>query len=121
MSVVPSGPTLGYWELVLATRRSGLSAAFLPADLSSGFTFIRSGYSFSLAGTPTAGAPESCNGLAAGGASSGYAVVADPIDPSGSVGRYFGTNADGLIYQDTGTLSLTMPETGPPPSGTPVQ
>jgi hypothetical protein len=32
VSVVPTEPTLGYWELVLATRRAGLSAAFLPPD-----------------------------------------------------------------------------------------
>lgn len=110
----PDFPTLGI-------APPGNPEAFLPAELSSGFTFTRSGYTFSLAGTPMGGAPETCNGVPAGGASSGYAVVADPIDPSGSVGRYFGTNADGLIYQDTGTLSLTMPETGPPPSGTPIQ
>jgi hypothetical protein len=32
VSVVPPGPTLGYWELVLAARRAGLSALFLPSD-----------------------------------------------------------------------------------------
>jgi prepilin-type N-terminal cleavage/methylation domain-containing protein len=94
---------------------------FLPPELSSGFTFEKSGYLFSLAGTPLAGAPASCNGLAAGMASPGYAVVADPLDSSGSVGRYFGSNADGLIYQDNATLSTTMPENGGPPSGAPIQ
>ncbi|MDQ1375596.1 MAG: phenylacetate-CoA ligase [Actinomycetota bacterium] len=34
VSVVPPAPTLGYWELVLAARRAGLSAAFLPPDAS---------------------------------------------------------------------------------------
>lgn len=110
----PDFPTLGI-------APPGNPAAFLPPELSSGFTFTRSGYVFSLAGTPLGGAPATCNGLAAGMASPGYAVVADPIDPSGSVGKYFGTNADGLIYQDSATLSASMPETGAPPSGTPIQ
>jgi hypothetical protein len=48
-------------------------------------------------------------------------VVADPLDPSGSVGRYFGTNADGLIYQDTSSLATTMPENGAPSVGGPIQ
>jgi hypothetical protein len=32
VSVVPPGPTLGYWELVLAARKARLSAVFLPPD-----------------------------------------------------------------------------------------
>lgn len=32
VSVVPPEPTVGYWELVLASRRAGLSAAFLSRD-----------------------------------------------------------------------------------------
>jgi type II secretory pathway pseudopilin PulG len=110
----PDFPTLG-------AAPPGNPEGFLPPELSSGFTFEKSGYVFSLAGTPLGGAPASCNGLAAGMASPGYAAVADPLDPSGSAGRYFGTNSDGLIYQDTATLSTTMPETGGPPSGAPIQ
>jgi hypothetical protein len=99
----------------------GNPEGFLPPELSSGFTADKSGYTFSMAGTPLGAAPATCNGLGAGMTSPGYAAVADPVDPSGSVGRHFGTNADGVIYQDTGTLSLTMPENGAPPSGSPVQ
>jgi prepilin-type N-terminal cleavage/methylation domain-containing protein len=110
----PDFPTLG-------APPPNSTEGYLPPELSSGFTFDKSGYIFSLAGTPLAGAPASCNGLAAGMSSPGYAVVADPIDTSGATGRYFGTNADGLIYQDTATLSTTMPETGGPPSGSPIQ
>lgn len=108
----PDFPTLGI-------APPGNPEGFLPAELSSGFTFEKSGYIFSLAGTPLGGAPASCNGLGAGMASPGYAAVADPLDPNGS--RYFGTNSDGVIYQDTATLSATMPETGGPPSGLPIQ
>ena len=49
--------------------------AFLPPEMSSGLTFIKSGYEFSLAGTGISGAPGSCNGLAVGAASSGYAAL----------------------------------------------
>jgi prepilin-type N-terminal cleavage/methylation domain-containing protein len=110
----PDFPTLGI-------PPPGNPEAFLPAELSSGFTFEKSGYIFSLAGTPLSGAPPSCNGLGAGMAAPGYAAVADPADAGGSAGRFFGTNSDGLIYQDSATLSTTMPETGGPPSGSPIQ
>jgi hypothetical protein len=33
VSVVPPGPSLGYWELVLAARKARLSAVFLPPDV----------------------------------------------------------------------------------------
>jgi type II secretory pathway pseudopilin PulG len=95
--------------------------AYLPRDLSSGFTFQKSGYSFSLAGTALAGAPGSCNGLAAGQASSGYAAIGNPIDPAQSNGKYYGTNADGLIYVHSASLSALMPESGPPAAGKLIQ
>jgi prepilin-type N-terminal cleavage/methylation domain-containing protein len=110
----PDFPTLGM-------PPAGTTEGYLPPELSGGFTFNRSGYVFSLAGTALAGAPATCNGVAAGMTAPGYAAVADPIDASGSVGRFFGTNADGLIYQDNATLSTTMPETGAPPSGSSIQ
>jgi hypothetical protein len=47
--------------------------------------------------------------------------VADTLDPGGSIPRYFGTNADGLIYEDTASLGATMPEAGSPPSGQPIK
>ena len=94
--------------------------AFLPPEMSSGLTFIKSGYEFSLAGTGISGAPGSCNGLAVGAASSGYAAIADSLDKTpGS--RYFGTNADGTVYEDTASFAMTMPEFGAPPGGTPIK
>jgi hypothetical protein len=110
----PDFPTLG-----VAPPTS--SEAFLPPEMSSGFTFQKSGFSFSLAGTSLAGAPASCNGLAAGQGAPGYAAVADPLDATGSLGKFFGTNSDGIIYQHTSTLSATMPESGGPASGAPIQ
>jgi type II secretory pathway pseudopilin PulG len=99
----------------------GTTEAFLPKELSSDFTFVKSGYNFSLAGTPLGGAPATCNGLGAGESAPGYAAVADPLDTTGAVTRFFGTNADGLTFEHSATLATTMPETGAPPDGRPIQ
>jgi prepilin-type N-terminal cleavage/methylation domain-containing protein len=109
----PDLPTLG-------VPPPGSVDSFLNNELTTGVTVVRSGYVFSLAGTPLAGAPPTCNGLGGGQAAPGYAAVADPLDTSHPA-KYFGTNADGLIYQDTGTYAATMPESGPPPGGAPIQ
>jgi hypothetical protein len=94
--------------------------AFLAPEMSTGPTFIKSGYTFSLAGVGVPGAPASCNGLSAGSGSAGYAVVADPLDVTPPA-RYLASNADGVIYEDSGSFASTMPETGAPPSGTPIK
>jgi len=110
----PDLPTLGVVP-------PGNVDAFLPSDLSSGFTVIKSGYNFSLAGIPLGGAPATCNGLGAGMASPGYAAVADPLDPGNGLPRYYGVNADGTIFVHSATLSAVMPESGSPPFGVPIQ
>jgi type II secretory pathway pseudopilin PulG len=115
---------LGFYSpdlVTLGKAPPGAAEAYLPPEMSGAFTFDKSGYTFSLAGTPLAGAPPSCNGLASGESSTGYAAVADPLDPAVSVGKFFGTNADGLIYVDSTSLSLVMPEGGSPPAGAPIQ
>lgn len=109
----PDLPTLG----VVAPGTD----AYLSPDLTSGLTVIKSGYNFSLAGTPLPGAPATCNGLAAGMASPAYAAVADPIDPTSGMPLFYGVNADGTIYMHSATLSAVMPDAGPPPFGTPIQ
>jgi prepilin-type N-terminal cleavage/methylation domain-containing protein len=103
----------------LAVAPPGATEAFLPGELASGLTYVKSGYTFSMAGTPIAGAPASCNGLGAGAAAPGYAIVADPLDPSAGA-RFFGTNADGVIYEHTASLGAIMPESGAPASGAPL-
>jgi prepilin-type N-terminal cleavage/methylation domain-containing protein len=113
---------LGFYSPDLTTlglAPPGTTEPFLPEEMTHAATFIKSGYNFSLAGTPLAGAPASCNGLGAGQASPGYAVVADPLDSS--VAKFFGTNSDGVIYQHSATLSATMPESGSPVAGAPIQ
>jgi len=109
----PGFPTLG-------VAPPGSSTAFLPADLTSGAAFIKSGYSFNMTGTPLAGAPGSCNGLAPGAASPGYAAIADPLNAAVNP-RFYGTNAAGTIYVAGATFAGTIPESGPSPMGAPIQ
>ncbi len=94
--------------------------AFLPPELTGGATFLKSGYSFSLTGTSLPGAPASCNGLAAGQGAPGYVAIGDPIDPVANP-HFFGTNADGTIYENGASLASVMPESGPSPEGTPIK
>ena len=104
----------------LGMAPAGSTDGFVTSDLSSAVTVIRSGYSFALGGTPLAGAPGSCNGLGAGQTASAYVAIADPLDP-GTIPRFFGTNADGSIYEHSATLNGVMPEGGAPAAGTPIQ
>lgn len=104
----------------LGLAPAGAVTAFLPAELATGASFLKQGYTFNLAGTPLAGAPPTCNGRAPGYTSPGYAIWADPLDPVGNP-YFYGSNADGTIYQHSATFGTTMPESGPPPIGTPIK
>jgi type II secretory pathway pseudopilin PulG len=106
----PDLPTLGQ-------QPPGSIEGYLAPELTSGFTFIKSGYLFSLAGTSIPGAPPSCNGLPMGQTSTGYAAVADTLDPSAAAPRYFGTNTDAVIYESRASLAPVMPEAGAPIGG----
>lgn len=89
---------------------------FLPPEMTTAATVIKSGYSFGLAATPLGGAPASCNGVAAGQTAVGYVAVGDPLDPT-LTPLYFATNAEGILYAHTATLNGVMPESGAPPVG----
>jgi prepilin-type N-terminal cleavage/methylation domain-containing protein len=104
----------------LAKKPAGSIEGFLAPELGSGPTVMRSGYIFSMAITPVAGTPGTCNGLGPGQTGPGYALVADPLSVEYPP-RYFGTNADAVIYEHSKTLSATMPETGAPPAGFPLK
>jgi prepilin-type N-terminal cleavage/methylation domain-containing protein len=105
----------------LARKPPSAIDAYLAPELATGPTFMKSGYNFSMAGSALAGAPATCNGLGAGESAPGYAVVADQLDAPPTGGRFFGSNADGVIYEDSGSLGAIMPESGPPASGTPLK
>jgi type II secretory pathway pseudopilin PulG len=93
--------------------------AFLPPELSSGASFTKQGYSFTMSGTVLPAAPGTCNGLPPGSSAPGYSLSADPLDGVGNP-HYYATNADGTIYVHHTSLGAVMPESGPPPIGTPV-
>lgn len=96
------------------------TAAFLPAEMTTAATVIKSGYSFGLGATPLGGAPATCNGVAAGRTGVGYVAVGDPLDPT-LTPLYFATNAEGILYEHTATLNGVMPESGAPPVGEPIK
>ena len=96
------------------------SVGFLAPDMASAASVIRTGYSFTLAGTPLAGTPGTCNGLAQGQSAPGYIAIADPLDPQVAA-RYFGTNSDGIIYEHTVSMNGLIPESGSPIAGQPTK
>jgi len=104
----PSLPTLG-------TPSPASNEPFISPSLSSGVTVTRSGYLIQVEGLPYAGAPPTCNGLAAGEAAQGFRAGADPTTPTNS--RFFAVNASSNIYEHTSTLYPAMPEVGASPAG----
>lgn len=109
----PDLPTMG-------VRPPGASSAFLPEGLTHAATVFRHGYSFTVLGTPLAGAPPTCNGLGTGQSAPGYAVLADPIDTA-ATHRFLATNAEGILYEHTATFNGLMPESGAPAVGAPIK
>jgi len=110
----PDFPTLGIAPV-------GAITAFLPAELATSVAFLKQGYAFNMTATQLPGAPATCNGLPPGSTTTGYAVMADPLDGVGNP-HFYGSNADGTIYQFTATFSGgVMPESGPPPVGVPIK
>lgn len=99
----------------LGTAPPGSTEPFITQSLGTADTVTKSNYIIQMAATPYPGAPGSCNGLAVGLAGQGFAAGADPADPGNP--RFFGTNANNIIYEFTSSLFSTMPETGEPPVG----
>lgn len=93
---------------------------FIAPEMASGLTVIRSGYSFTVEGIPLAGAPATCNGLAANTTAPTYVITADPLNPQQHSPRFFASNADGVVYEHDATLSGIMPPAGTPAVGIPV-
>jgi type IV pilus assembly protein PilA len=99
----------------LATPPPGSTAPYLSPDLTQAEQVVKSGYLIRMAGTEVSDAAPTCNGVPP---VSAYHVTADPVNPGFTGVRYFGTNKDGAIYQDTQTFDGSMPEAGSPTHGT---
>jgi prepilin-type N-terminal cleavage/methylation domain-containing protein len=87
---------------------------FLSPDLAQADPLTKTGYVFRMTGSEVLDVPAMCTGAVP---ISGYQVTADPLAPGATGGRYFGTNADGVIFEDDKSLAGEMPETGPPAHG----
>src|SRR4026207_1273602 len=57
--------------------------AFLPPELSSGASFTKQGYTFSMTGTALPGAPGTCNGQPQGSSAPGYSLAGAAAPPAG--------------------------------------
>jgi type IV pilus assembly protein PilA len=97
----------------LGTAPPGASEAFISPDLGVANTVQKSGYIIEMTGTAYPGAPPTCNGLDEGTAAQGFKAGADPtVHPGNS--RFFATNSNQRIYENTVTLYDDMPELGEP-------
>jgi type II secretory pathway pseudopilin PulG len=99
----------------LGTPPKGSQEPFIGASLGGSDKVTRANYLIQLEATPFAPAPASCNGLPEGEAGQAYKAGADALDPANL--RFFGTNANGLIFEHTSSLYAAMPEVGDPPAG----
>lgn len=99
----------------LGTAPPGSTVSFISPSLGGADAVTNSGYVIQLSATPFAGAPGSCNGLDNGEAGQAFKAAADPNEP-GNV-RFFATNANAQIFEDTSSLFAAMPELGEPASG----
>jgi type II secretory pathway pseudopilin PulG len=93
----------------------GSREPFIPVGMSEANTITKSGYVLQLDAVPFPGSPGSCNGVAGGAAGQGYRAGADAVDMDNR--RFFATNSNAVIYEDTAPLFATMPETGGPATG----
>jgi hypothetical protein len=102
----------------LATPAPGHDHGFVSADLGVSDPLEKSGYRFELSGTPTTEGEQTCSGLVP---LERYRITADPVAPSVTGIRFFGTNTDRVVYEDLATFRDDMPETGAPGHGAEIK
>jgi len=103
----------------LGTAPPGATVSFISPDLGSANSITKSSYQFQLTAQAFNGAPPSCNGLGADAGGRGYVVGADPLDATNL--RFFATNANSTIWEDTVSMYATIGEYADPPSGHPIR
>lgn len=92
--------------------------AFLSPDMTASDPLVKTGYQFVLSGTEDADAKPACNDVLP---VSGYQLTADPLNPGVSGYRFFGTNTDRIVYEDSVTFAGNMPEKGAPGHGAEIK
>ena len=103
----------------LGTPPPGSNEPYIGGGMGAANLVQKSGYSFRVDAAPYAGSPASCNGLGPGQTGQGFVTAADPTEPTNL--RFFGTNANALLYEHNETLWDDMPEVGEPPIGIPIR
>jgi prepilin-type N-terminal cleavage/methylation domain-containing protein len=90
-------------------------AAYLSPDMTvEGESLRKSGYIFRMGGTEVTDGSQTCTGSTP---MTGYYLTADPEIPGVTGERFFGTNTDRVIFEDSETFVSRMPESGPPAGG----
>jgi prepilin-type N-terminal cleavage/methylation domain-containing protein len=102
--------TCGNGSYAPSLQNLGINGYIAP-DLSGPAPVEKSGYRIVM-GSALVIPGTSCNG---GTLNSSYQATADPLTPGSTGQRFFGTNANGAIFQSLATLAGLMPETGPAP------
>src|SRR5207247_1677571 len=103
----------------LGTAPPGSRESFITSGLSTANVVNKAGYIIQMSATAYAGAPPSCNGLGAGAAGQGFVAAADPDNANNL--RFFATNANNIIWENTSSLYGSMPEIGSPAAGGPLR
>jgi type IV pilus assembly protein PilA len=106
--------------ITLGTPPGGSREPFIGQGMGDANSVSKAGYIIQVGATAYAGSPASCNGLPAGEGGQGYKAAADAATP-GAAPRYFGSNASGVLWEDSASLFAAMPEIGEPASGHPYR
>jgi hypothetical protein len=100
----------------LGVPPQGSDSAFLSPDLTVSDPLLKSGYLFTMGGTPEEDPLiTSCNGATP---LTSYYLFADPVSPGVTGNTFYATNTDRIVYSDTESFKDRMPETGAPERGT---
>jgi type IV pilus assembly protein PilA len=102
----------------LGTPMPATGDAFLSPDMTVADPLIKSGYRFVMAGTPAVDNRPACNDVIP---VETYLLTADPLNPEITGSRFYGTNTDRIVYEDTVTFVGNMPEKGAPGHGTEIR
>ena len=99
---------------------AGGGQGFLPPDMTTGATVLKSGYTIGLvsSGVAVAG-PDDCNGT---GTELDYWATAVPASPGSTGNRYFGVTAASTVFQDSAAApTYTDMAAGGSATTTPIQ
>jgi prepilin-type N-terminal cleavage/methylation domain-containing protein len=98
----------------LGKANPGTRAPYLSPDLTGEDEISKSGYLIRMSGTEVAEQIQTCTGETP---VSGFQTTADPVTPGLTGLRFFGSNADLVVYENFETFYGKMPELGPPNLG----